>query len=218
MIISAGIILLLIAGFATLKYVTKDVKAETEFNKMKEAAKYCTNPADTDPQCAQSFEQLRKDSEHMQAQKSAQEKIGIVGTYGEDDGFNATEYLSTWNYNNLPATERSKYYRETKRADGSLLREYWMYAEDKEIEIAPGVFFPAWTYNGQVPAPRAAAPLRPAAARTPRRKRQSPAPTAGQTTPRCRKPAPPAPMGTGCRAPAPGPPAAPPDPRRSAAR
>ncbi|MBI3027734.1 multicopper oxidase domain-containing protein [Candidatus Woesearchaeota archaeon] len=63
------------------------------------------------------------------------------------------EYLTAWNFNNLPPEERSKYYKETKRADGSLLREYWIYAEDKEIEIAPGVFFPAWTYNGQVPAP-----------------------------------------------------------------
>src|SRR3989338_2871417 len=72
------IILLLIAGFVTLKYAAKDVRAETDFDKMKEAAKYCTNPSDTDPKCAQSFEQLRKDSEHMQAQKSAQEKIGIV--------------------------------------------------------------------------------------------------------------------------------------------
>ena len=26
-------------------------------------------------------------------------------------------------------------------------------AEDREIEVAPGVFFPAWTYNGQVPGP-----------------------------------------------------------------
>ena len=25
--------------------------------------------------------------------------------------------------------------------------------DDKEIEIAPGVFFPAWTYNGTVPGP-----------------------------------------------------------------
>lgn len=33
------------------------------------------------------------------------------------------------------------------------LREYEFIAIDKEIEIAPGVFFPAWTYNGQVPGP-----------------------------------------------------------------
>jgi FtsP/CotA-like multicopper oxidase with cupredoxin domain len=28
-----------------------------------------------------------------------------------------------------------------------------MVAYDKEIEIAPGIYFPAWTYNGQVPGP-----------------------------------------------------------------
>ena len=33
------------------------------------------------------------------------------------------------------------------------VREYEMRALDKEIEIAPGVFFPAWTYNGTVPGP-----------------------------------------------------------------
>lgn len=36
---------------------------------------------------------------------------------------------------------------------GQTLRQYTIYAEDKEIEIAPGVFFPAWTYNGRVPGP-----------------------------------------------------------------
>jgi len=33
------------------------------------------------------------------------------------------------------------------------LREYTLTALDKEIEVAPGVFFPAWTYNGTVPGP-----------------------------------------------------------------
>ena len=28
-----------------------------------------------------------------------------------------------------------------------------MVAIDKEIEIAPGLYFPAWTYNGRVPGP-----------------------------------------------------------------
>src|SRR5687768_4866251 len=36
---------------------------------------------------------------------------------------------------------------------GQVLREYELIAEDREIEIAPGVFYPAWTYNGQVPGP-----------------------------------------------------------------
>ena len=33
------------------------------------------------------------------------------------------------------------------------IREYDLRALDRELEIAPGVFFPAWTYNGTVPGP-----------------------------------------------------------------
>ena len=33
------------------------------------------------------------------------------------------------------------------------MREYELRAIDRELEIAPGVFFPAWTYNGTVPGP-----------------------------------------------------------------
>ena len=33
------------------------------------------------------------------------------------------------------------------------VREYDLRAVDRELEIAPGVFFPAWTYNGTVPGP-----------------------------------------------------------------
>jgi FtsP/CotA-like multicopper oxidase with cupredoxin domain len=43
--------------------------------------------------------------------------------------------------------------RESRLANGQTLREYSIVAVDKEIEIAPGLFFPAWTYNGQVPGP-----------------------------------------------------------------
>ena len=45
------------------------------------------------------------------------------------------------------------YGEATKMADGTTVREWEIAAYDKEIEIAPGVFFPAWTYNGQVPGP-----------------------------------------------------------------
>ena len=37
--------------------------------------------------------------------------------------------------------------------DGRTLRIFEVEALDKEIEIAPGVMFPAWTFNGQVPGP-----------------------------------------------------------------
>lgn len=36
---------------------------------------------------------------------------------------------------------------------GQTLREYSVVAMDREIEVAPGVWFPAWTYNGTVPGP-----------------------------------------------------------------
>ena len=37
--------------------------------------------------------------------------------------------------------------------DGRTLREYELIAADQLIEIAPGVMFPAWSYNGRVPGP-----------------------------------------------------------------
>ena len=43
---------------------------------------------------------------------------------------------------------------KTRRlASGRTLREWELVAVDKEIEVAPGVRFPAWTYNGRVPGP-----------------------------------------------------------------
>jgi manganese oxidase len=33
------------------------------------------------------------------------------------------------------------------------VREYQLVAHDHEVEVAPGVFFAAWTYNGTVPGP-----------------------------------------------------------------
>ena len=38
-------------------------------------------------------------------------------------------------------------------ADGRTVRDYQITATEQEIEIAPGVFFTAWVYNGQVPGP-----------------------------------------------------------------
>jgi FtsP/CotA-like multicopper oxidase with cupredoxin domain len=43
---------------------------------------------------------------------------------------------------------------KTRRlASGRVLREWLLVAQDKEIEVAPGVKFPAWTYNGRIPGP-----------------------------------------------------------------
>src|SRR5688572_4722891 len=78
-----------------------------------------------------------------------------MGTGGRSslDIFNPTTYLRSWNFSEMPPDQRAKFYRETPRPDGTLLREYEIFAADREIEIAPGLYFPAWTYNGQVPGP-----------------------------------------------------------------
>ena len=79
----------------------------------------------------------------------------VMGTVGRvsPDAFNPAAFLKAWNFNDLAPAERSNFYRETPRPDGTMLREYEIYAVDREIEIAPGMFFPAWTFNGQVPGP-----------------------------------------------------------------
>lgn len=145
--------LLLVAG------CSYSAQSSADFEELSKAAQdYCASPMATDPRCVEHFAHFAGMYGIMErggiedAQRLAQHGMGVSGEYG-DDGLNPMEYLETWNFNNLPPEERAKYYRETPLGNGSLLREYWIYAEDKDIEVAPGVVFPAWTYNGQVPAP-----------------------------------------------------------------
>jgi FtsP/CotA-like multicopper oxidase with cupredoxin domain len=86
------------------------------------------------------------------AMSHAAHAMGPVGRVSTEV-FDPAVYLRSWNFSDLPAAERSRYYQETVRPDGTLLREYQIVAVDREIEIAPGVFFPAWTFNGRVPGP-----------------------------------------------------------------
>ncbi|HVE92600.1 MAG TPA: multicopper oxidase domain-containing protein [Actinomycetota bacterium] len=58
------------------------------------------------------------------------------------NGFDPTKILYDWD---LGTT--------STMPDGRTLREYRVIAVDKEIEIAPGLFFPAWTFAGRVPGP-----------------------------------------------------------------
>ena len=58
------------------------------------------------------------------------------------NGFHPTEILRDFDWG------------KTRRlANGRVLREWTLVAGDKEIEVAPGVHYPAWTYNGRVPGP-----------------------------------------------------------------
>jgi FtsP/CotA-like multicopper oxidase with cupredoxin domain len=43
--------------------------------------------------------------------------------------------------------------KTTRLPSGRVLREWQLVASDMEVEVAPGVKFPAWTYNDRVPGP-----------------------------------------------------------------
>jgi FtsP/CotA-like multicopper oxidase with cupredoxin domain len=80
------------------------------------------------------------------ADRDAPPNRHIMTTVGDVDharnGFDPHAILSDFDTGHL-----------TSRADGRRVREFAISAIDRDIEIAPGVFFPAWTYNGRVPGP-----------------------------------------------------------------
>lgn len=49
--------------------------------------------------------------------------------------------------------EHFDYGTVSRLRSGQTLRQYDIVAVDREIEVAPGVYYPAMTYNGQVPGP-----------------------------------------------------------------
>ncbi len=70
----------------------------------------------------------------------------LPGVNGEVDharnGFNPSDILTDFDagmVSTLPS--------------GQVLHEYTVHAENKDIEIVPGIRFPAWTYNGRIPGP-----------------------------------------------------------------
>ncbi|HWL64718.1 MAG TPA: multicopper oxidase domain-containing protein, partial [Actinomycetota bacterium] len=73
-------------------------------------------------------------------------KHGGHGAVGEVDharnGFDPTDMLTDFDGGEV-----------SKDRSGRTVREYEFLAVAKDIEVAPGIFFPAWTYNGRVPGP-----------------------------------------------------------------
>jgi manganese oxidase len=102
---------------------------------------------------------------------------GLLGAYagqalghnGEDHGSHEaaeaeTEHMSSHGGNSTVGNvdtsqfDPSEFVRDFYRGDernegGRTVREYELTAEEAEIEVAPGVMYPAWAYNGQVPGP-----------------------------------------------------------------
>jgi FtsP/CotA-like multicopper oxidase with cupredoxin domain len=70
----------------------------------------------------------------------------VPGSAGEVDheknGFDPTDVLTEFDFGKVSTLP-----------DGQTLREYEIVVINKEIEIVPGILFPAWTYNGRIPGP-----------------------------------------------------------------
>lgn len=58
------------------------------------------------------------------------------------NGFNPSDILTDFDYGRVSTLE-----------NGQTLREYDLYTIDKTIEVVPGIEYPAWTFNGRIPAP-----------------------------------------------------------------
>ncbi len=70
----------------------------------------------------------------------------MPGVVGEVDharnGFNPTDILTDFDYGEVSTLP-----------SGQTLREYRITSLNKDIEIVPGIEYPAWTYNGRIPGP-----------------------------------------------------------------
>ncbi len=67
----------------------------------------------------------------------------VVGEVNhERNGFNPTDVLTDFDAGTVSTLP-----------NGQTLHEYTINAVAKDIEIAPGMMFPAWTYNGRIPGP-----------------------------------------------------------------
>jgi FtsP/CotA-like multicopper oxidase with cupredoxin domain len=88
----------------------------------------------------------------MPAEAPAADAYGTHGAHGDmmtvgvvdhaRNGFDPTMMITEWETGTVETLP-----------DGRVQRSFVVDALDKEIEIAAGVFFPAWTYNGRVPGP-----------------------------------------------------------------
>jgi FtsP/CotA-like multicopper oxidase with cupredoxin domain len=82
----------------------------------------------------------RADQPHRHDPAGGNTTVGAVDHAG--NGFDPSAVLTDFDWG-----------RVVDGPDGSRVREWIVTGIEREIEIAPGLWFPAWTYNGRVPGP-----------------------------------------------------------------
>jgi FtsP/CotA-like multicopper oxidase with cupredoxin domain len=78
---------------------------------------------------------------------------GMAGGLAMHDAFKGTVDVEANGFDPSELVRDFDGGRTSTLPDGRTLREWTILAEDKDIEVAPGVTYPAWTYNGRVPGP-----------------------------------------------------------------
>ncbi len=89
--------------------------------------------------------QTEGQSHHMMQTPMPMDHGDLPGTGDVDfekNGFNPGDILTDFDYGKISLLPT-----------GQILREYEIVAINKNIEILPGIEFPAWTYNGRIPGP-----------------------------------------------------------------
>lgn len=66
----------------------------------------------------------------------------MTGGLPKDAGIDPTAFLTDFDYGTV-----------SRRGNGQTVREYRIMATERNIEVMPGLYYPAWTYNGRVPGP-----------------------------------------------------------------
>ena len=66
----------------------------------------------------------------------------MTGGLPQGAGIDPTAFLTAFDYGET-----------SRRPDGQRVREYRLTATDRKIEVMPGLYYDAWTFNGQVPGP-----------------------------------------------------------------
>jgi FtsP/CotA-like multicopper oxidase with cupredoxin domain len=66
----------------------------------------------------------------------------MTGGVPQAAGIDPTVFLTAFDFGEV-----------SRRSNGQRVREYRLTAIDRKIEVIPGLFYDAWTFNGQVPGP-----------------------------------------------------------------
>jgi len=66
----------------------------------------------------------------------------MTGGLPQGAGIDPIAFLTSFDYGEV-----------SRRANGQRVREYSVTAKDRRLEVMPGLFYDAWTFNGQVPGP-----------------------------------------------------------------